>query len=123
MERLASLSPQLRALQAPLLTLVIFLTVRGVTVAVFQGSPRVARQSASNQARQVGPRAGAAKVSRTSEGFFLPRQGSSVLLPAASLKVASTESASRGWDCRQALWSGKLRASDFPSTQVTSLPG
>lgn len=32
-------------------------------MAVFQGSPRVARQSVSDQARQVGPGAGAAKVS------------------------------------------------------------
>ena len=38
-------------------------------------------------------------------------------------EVASIESAGRGWDCRRALWSGKLRTSNFSSTQVTSLPG
>ena len=86
MERLTSLSSRLSPLQVPLLQRVSFFPVRAVPVAVFQDSLRVARQLASNQARQVGPRAGAAKVSRTSQGFFLLRQGSSVLLPAASLR-------------------------------------
>ena len=52
-------------------------------MAIFQGSPRVARQSDSNQARQVGPGAGATKVSKTSEGFFCKdwELQSSFLLP------------------------------------------
>lgn len=78
-KRLASLSPGLGAL--PVLFLHCLFSVRDVTVPVFQCSPRVLRQSASNQARQVGPGAGAAKVSKISEGFFSAEAGSSVLLP------------------------------------------
>lgn len=89
-----------------LLQLVVFLTVRGVTVAVFQGSPRVARQSASNQARQVGPGAHAAKVSKTSEGFISAKTRKFSPPSYCLLKVACLESTSQGWGCRHASWSG-----------------
>lgn len=71
---------------------------------VFQGSPRAARQPASNQARQVGPRAGAAKRSKIIRGHFSAEagkfRGPSYCLPEDG---ACTASVVPGWGCRRAL--------------------
>jgi hypothetical protein len=73
-KRLASLSPQLCALSPSS-------HCKRLTVAIFQGSSSVTRQSVSNQSGQVGPRAGTAKVSKPSQGFLCrDREGQPSLL-------------------------------------------
>ena len=95
---------------------------RGVTVAVFQDS--LSCQAVGLKSGQAGgAQSWCSQGKQDITGLFSAEirkfSPPSCCLP----EVASIESAGCGWDCRRALWSGKLRACNFPSTQVTSLPG